>query len=288
MGTSSSFAGTPKGASLIPAFLNDDEDDIVAPAQPPGEPEENGDAVPLQFADARADFTRWVTAGAELPQLGVRRRRGTVGNAGANSALPRSLGRYTRDGLKGSARAADRMVRASGAAAATIGTLRDIQARGLNAVLRELRLDALVGRPPRELFAAIIDVVCDRMESIDDDIAREALLDSLLVVGENELFDFDNLNEAQIAEFYAHFVCKAIERRYLADVSSAGRTRAISDNAYAQIDSNVGRIIEISVHARVQQAIRDRLPLNAAFTETTMREVFEAAWRILESFADGD
>lgn len=290
MGTSASFGGTPNGASLIPAFLNDDENDVITPEEPvrPDDPAPADDDQDVpRFESARRDFTRWVSEGGEVPTRVVM-RGGALSPNSRGYALGRSLGRYTRNALQGSRNATTRMSRASTAALGTIAVLRDIQGRGLNTVLRDLNLGELVGHSTREIFAAIIDVVCSRVENIDDDLARQALFDSLLVLNEEQMADLAELNEAQIANFYAHFICKAIERRYLVDVSDRARGSAHSDADSAVIDENVGRFIEIAVHTRVAQAIADQRPLDAAFTEQTMSRVFEAAWQIMESFASAD
>ncbi len=296
MGTSASFGGTPNKASLIPAFLDDSPTDTVASDSSP-EDAANGDgpdaaaqadaaaAPTLRFEAARRNFTAWVADGAEMPSApsvaGSRRRSAT------GRGLRRSLGRYAREGLRGSANAAGRMRGASRAALGSIGVLRDIQTRGIEAALRDLNLGALIGRSTREIFAAIIDVVCSRVETIDDDIAKQALLDSLLSLSEEQIVDLAELNEVQISNFYALFICKAIERRYLVDVSERGRGHAQSDGAYAAVDENVGRYIEISVQTRVSRAMEKHQPLDIAFTESTMTDVFAAAWSILESLDDG-
>lgn len=294
MGTSAAFGGTPNAASLIPAFLDDSPDDTVAPSAITDDADfgdlnagDDGEAdSELRFEGARRDFTRWVSDGAEMPSvqpLGPRRRRSVSGRG-----LERSLAKYAREGLRGSTNAAGRMRGASRAALGSIGVLRDIQTRGMDAVLRDLNLGALVGRSTREIFAAIIDVVCSRVETIDDDLARQALLDSLLSLSDEQIVDLAELNEDQIANFYGQFICKAIERRYLVDMSEKGHGYAFSDNAYASVDENVGNFIEIAVQNRVSVAITEQRPLDVAFTESTMTDVFEAAWRMLESFDDGN
>lgn len=288
MGTSRYFAGASNHSALIPACAYEDEGDDIAP-RPDDENNANGAEIPEEsnrFTAARTALTGWVLAGAETPAprfAGRRLSRADRQNSGG-TALRRSLGRYARHSLGGRASAARRMRKASRAAASTISVLQAISQRGISAVLIELRLDALAGRPIREIFAAIADTVIGSIESIDDDLARQAMLDTLLVVPDDHLIDFEHLTEEQVVFFYTEFVCKAIERRYLADVSASGRLRAASDRVYIDLDKNVGQFIALAVRAQVNEALNQRLTLDAGFTEGMMQEVFQAAWSVLESY----
>ena len=178
------------------------------------------------------------------------------------------------------------MVRAAQAATQAAGIFRDIRQRGVEAVLRDLNLLELVGQPTVAVLAGIIDTVCPRVENVDEDLARQALYAALLEVNDLGIGDLAELNDDQIRDFYASFVCNAIELRYMADVSKTGNGVAPSDEAYLQLSDDVRGFIENAVGARVQRALDDRRPLDAAFTQDTMTAVFEAAWNVLEVVGD--
>ncbi|HEV2740630.1 MAG TPA: Qat anti-phage system associated protein QatB [Candidatus Elarobacter sp.] len=275
MGTSNAFGGPQPSSQLIPDFLKDDEDDrkAVLSGFPVigGAPEDeyDGDPVerespenPVDLAYSRRAFTEYARF-KESP------------------SLERSLGRYVRDGLHGGTSGAARMARASRAAADVAGVLRTIQAAGVDAALLALNLGTLVGQSAREVFAAIIDAICPSVESIDDDLAREALFDCVLELNDLGIADIAELDEGQMTAFFTRFVCNAIYRRFMIDVSAKGQGRAPTDFAYESLERDVRDFIAAAVEGRVSREIDAGRPLSAAFTESTMKHVFAAAWDIV-------
>lgn len=175
-------------SQLLPDSLNDDPDDgqLVIPGLPilignsddlpaPSEEREEPVAV-LEYPPPRPDA---------VPILDNARRAFTE-YAGSRepSTLRRSFNHYVRDGLGGTRKAGARMARSSAAANSVALFLRDVQNRGIERVLQELHLEELVGRSAQEIFAGVIDAICPNVESIDDALAREALLDTVLEFNE--------------------------------------------------------------------------------------------------------
>jgi len=276
MGTSASNGGPPNSAALIPDFLIDDEPTPAdaPPAIAPGAHHPQADdvtpVIPRRFQGPRMAFTAFARSG------------GSDRNALARSIRHYVSGHSARDGSTGPRVAARRMARSAQAAAQTAGVFRDIRQRGIEAVLRDLNLAELIGQPTAAIIAGIIDTVCPRVENVDEDLARQALYAALLDVNDLGIADLAELNDDQIRDFYASFVCNAIELRYMADVSKTGNGLAPSDEAYLQLDDDVRGFIENAVAARVQRALDDHRPLDSGFTQETMTAVFEAAWNVLE------
>ncbi len=282
MGTQNDFGGPTPRSQLLPDFLDEPPanapDLVVLPdnEEPPdlGEPQ----AEPDPFRDGPR-----VRAPA-VPQLDNARRAFTD-YAGSRelAALRRSFSHYVRDGLGGTRTAASRMRRSSAAANALGLFLRDVQARGIERILQELRLEALVGRPTREVFAGVIDAICPNVESIDDALAREALLDTVLEFNDLGVADIADLDVHQMREFFQRFICNAILRRFLADVSARGNAKAASDFSYQTLDQDIRDFIGAAVEGRIGQELARGGPLDPAFTVTAIETIFEAAWAVLEA-----
>lgn len=274
MGTSNPFGGPQPSSQLIPDFLRDDEDDRKPVTTP--------FSIPVESPDADSDNEGRQDPPTYPVDLALARRAFTeYARYKENRSLQRSLGRYVRDGLHGASSGAARMARASRAGASVADVFRTIRTDGINAALLALNLRDLVGRPAREVFSAIIDAICPSVESIDDDLAREALLDCVLELNDLGIADIADLNEDQMTAFFTSFVCNAIYRRFMVDVSARGQGRAPTDFAYESLERDVRDFIAAAVEGRVSREIDAGRPLSPAFTESTMKQVFEAAWDIV-------
>jgi len=283
VGTGNDFGGPTAQSQLIPNFLSDEPentepvvvdlpglaDDLGPLPNDPGEPADIADGRPPRVAvpvldNARRAFTDYA---------GTRER----------SSLRRSFSHYVRDGLGGTRTAATRMGRSSAAANSVALFLRDVQTRGIERVLRELRLDELVGQSAQDVFAGVIDAICPNVESIDDALAREALLDTVLELNEMGIADIAALNEMQMRDFFQRFICNAILRRFLADVSARGNGKAASDFSYQTLDRDIRDFIGGAVEVRIGQELDRGGPLDPRFTAESVQTIFEAAWSILEA-----
>jgi hypothetical protein len=175
------------------------------------------------------------------------------------------------------------MARSARAGATIAQFLRGVSRDGLQTALRRLNLERLAGLSFEALFAAIIDSVLPTVQSIDDDIARQALFDALITLTDSDEVDLSNLTQDSIQRFFQYFICSAILHRYMADVAAKGLNVAQSDFAYERIEGQVRDFIEASVAGEISAALEKSTPLDEHFAEATITSVFEAAWTILES-----
>ena len=277
MGTSSSFGGPHGSSQLLPDFILDDEPIIFdAPAagiRDANESTEDGDHLEPDVLPPRRS-----------PNMAEARARfSDFAHHGHSRSLERSIRHYVREGLGGAKTGGQRMTRSARSGALVAQFLRTAARDGLHAALSTLRLEALEGLPFGALFAAIIDSVLPAAQTIDDDIARQALFDALIALGEAGDVNLVNLSESDIRLFFAKFICSAITHRYMADVAARGMTLAQSDFSYERLNEQVSDFIEAAVASEIARALENSDPLDERFADATITKVFEGAWQILEA-----
>ncbi len=99
------------------------------------------------------------------------------------------------------------------AAARLLGFLSDARAHGVPAALRALDLDALVGSTAEELFLGLADFVCPNGGTVDDGIAREAFIETIVQLADDGIDDLTALTTDQMQTVFEIYATHAIEAR---------------------------------------------------------------------------
>lgn len=249
MGTSKGYGGPANG--LVPSFVDAPASPVLprppvasplipATPNPPGTPTVLGappqgprPAAPSPQRPAQPD-----TSGAG--GLGPARRSfSRFARTGSRSALGRALSHYVRHGTGGARRAARRMGSSKRTAIGLLGVVRDFQRLGPTAVLRQLNLSGLSGRPAADVFLAILEFVCPPGGAVDEAIARQAMLETIGDMAETGIGSFDALTPTQLQDLFLDFIARSIESRVMADLGGRGITLpddvTAVENAQAQL-----------------------------------------------------
>jgi hypothetical protein len=283
MGTSGSSRGPGSGTSLVPTWLNepapgplpgnvppsadDDSDDNPGadgnnplPTKPDDSSRPTIQAPPFtgRFASARGNFTSFAGSG---------------GND--RPALRRAVRDYVRTGSGGSANAASN----------ALGLFRGFQRDGVGETLARLNLSELAGRPAREVFLGLTEVVCKDGGSIDEAIAREAWLETVAEVDGLGVSDLNNLSTDQIKEFFISFIANAVETKLMQEIGVNGLKVA---------DLNTIQTFEAQLEAYIRGSVRDSFTSDltdlSSMTDGQIRGVvdktFKEAWDLLELLGD--
>ena len=233
MGTSGSSGGPGSNTPLVPTWLNEPD----AGPLPGGDDAVPGDAGDAGHQGGRDARPRPVIAPAPMPARFQRARRNfsTFAGSGGNDrgALRRAVRDYVRSGTRGSGRATRRMGASRAAAGEMLGILRGLQRDGVDATLRRLNLENLVGRPAADVFLGLTDVICRDGGSIDEGIARDAWLETIAELDRLGIEDLDGLSTEQIQEVFLTFVAHAIETRLFQDIGTNGLRMAADLSASA-------------------------------------------------------
>lgn len=300
MGTSNSYGGSGGAKPLIPTWLSDgavlggpqpapaqqptpNSDGVAAPL--PGTlPSVNGVGVPTpptrppvppagephRYTSARNNFTRFVSSG------GQDRR-----------SLGRALSQYVSSSSGGGRNAARRMAVSRRSTAQLAGVLNSAIGGNAPAALRSIGLERLAGRPIEEIFLGIMEVVCPDGGAIDDSIAREAFVETIIDLAENGITDFDALTPAQVQTILELNVAHAIEARICNDIGAQSITLPQDAKEAADIQAQLFEFVE--------RCVSDAFEANQMGTAMTQEQVtrtidsiYEQAYSILESMAEAE
>lgn len=286
MGTSKGYGGPATG--LVPSWVDDPAPGSApGPAQPtasPGQPGELGSpANPApQVAPPAAPRapSRPDTSGAGSLG-GARGSFSRFSRTGSRSALGSALSNYVRHGTGGARRAARRMGASRTAGAALLGVVRDFQRLGPAETLRQLNLTGLAGRPAADVFVAILDVVCPPGGSVDEAIARQAMLETIGDLAEAGIGNFDTLTPEQLREFFLDFIARSIEGRVMADLGGRGITlpddAAAVERAQAQLHDFVTGCTRGALSAQLDGVER----LADREIQGVVNQIYEAAFELV-------
>ena len=222
MGTSDTFGGSTQ--ILVPTWADEPSaEPVVVPNdedEPGGDEDESRDApgedptnpvhipypplppIPTDsdLQGARANFTRGARTSDER-------------------ATKRGVGRYVA-ATGGGRRAAQRMGSSRTVAGGLAGLAATFANDGAAEALRRFNLEELAGAPATEVFVALTEVLCPPGGTIDEAIARNAMLESIAALAEDGVGNFDELTPEQLQEFFIGVVSRSIEGRILNDVGT--------------------------------------------------------------------
>ena len=101
------------------------------------------------------------------------------------------------------------------------GLARAFAAEGPAEALRHFDLEALAGEPAEEVFVALTDALCPPGSTIEEAIARDAMLETVAAFAEEGIGSFDGLTADQLNEFFVGVVSRSIEGKVLNEVGTS-------------------------------------------------------------------
>lgn len=291
MGTSSAYGGPGGGTPLVPSWLGSDGagDASAAPARPDGAPgTDPGSAGPVppapphrpaitapaatnRFAGARGNFTRFAhSGGSDRPSLG------------------RAVSGYVSTSSGGAKQAAQRMGASRGAGARLLGFLTDAQARGAREALRSLNLEGLAGRPIDEVFIGLADYICPSAGTVDEGIAREAFVETIIELTTLGVTDLDSLTPDQMQTVFELYATHAIEARLCNDIGTKLITAPTDAQAALRVQGQLRDFIRNGVSDALSVARAETPTLTQDRVQSFVDSVYERAFGILKALGDAE
>jgi len=285
MGTSGTFGGSKSG--LVPSWV---DEPLPKPAKAPGsEPSVHNGPEDGEIGD------RTEGPPALYPPLGplhigsdFRVARANLTRGARTSdvrAIRRGAGQYVS--AVGGGRAAARRMPSSRVVAAGIANLaRTVSDEGATEALRRFNLDGLAGAPAVDVFVALTDALCPPGGTIDEAIARDAMVETIAELAAEGIGNFDELTPEDLQEFFIGVVSRSIEGKILNEVGT--KTIRLSPNLDA-----VERAQRM-LHDFVDGCVRDRFSASgASLSELTTEEIddfvstlYEAAFDLIRTLGD--
>lgn len=283
MGTSSAFGGQTGTTPLIPSWLvpaegtGNSSPDIVSndhsvvsgvqfpPPHPPIPPSQPAN----RFTSPRKNFFRYVQSrGSDRVSLG------------------RALSQYVRTSSGGSRTAAARMGSARIAGSRLLGFLSDAVARGTREALRSLNLAGLAGRPIEEVFLGLVDYICPDGGNIDEGIAREAFVETIVDLAAAGVTDLDTLTQEQMQTVFELYVTNAIEARIYNDIGTKIITLPEDIQDVIRVQAQLHDFILRCVRDAYTQARMSQQVLTPDHVSEFVDRVYEQAFEILRIMGD--
>ena len=294
MGTSSAYGGPGGGTPLVPSWLGSDgtgdapapppaptapdgvpSGDPAAPAPIPPAPS-NRPAIPTpadanRFTGARGNFTRFAHSGGS-----------------DRASLGRAVSGYVSTSSGGARQAAQRMGASRGAGARLLGFLTDAQARGAREALRELNLEGLAGRPIAEVFIGLADYICPSAGTVDEGIAREAFVETIIELTTLGVTDLDALTPDQMQTVFELYATHAIEARLCNDIGTKLITAPADAQAALRVQGQLRDFIRNGVSDALTAARAETPTLTQDRVHLFVDSVYERAFGILQALGDAE
>ena len=290
MGTSTAYGGPGGGTPLIPSWLGGADggdsstpagtdsgsdaplpSDGTAPPLPPNQPPIPVPAHPQRFSGARNSFTRFASSG---------------GSDRAN--LGRSVSRYVSTSAGGARQAAQRMGASRGAGARLLGFLADAQARGVREALRSLDLESLAGRPITEIFVGLADYICPGAGTVDEGVAREAYIETIVELASEGLTDLTTFTPDQMQTVFELYATHAIETRICNDIGTKSVTMPADVQAAYRVEQQLRDFIRGGVSDALTRARSESPNLTLDRVQSFVDTVYESAFAILQTLGDAE
>lgn len=287
MGTSSANGGPNSDTPLVPSWADGDASlpspTPSMPSQPAGPSEETVPSAPPdrqklppppepnRFAKPRGNLTRFARSG------GTDRR-----------SLGRAISQYVSQATGGARRAAQRMGAARTTGSRLLQMLVEARQQGAASVLRPLNLAALTGRPIAEVLSALLDQLCPDGGSVDEGIAREALVETIVDLEQAGIDDFDKLTEEQMQTVFELYVTHAIEGRISNDIGMNLVTVPADARDAANVEAELRDFIQRGVSDALNHAKEDLRTLTPTHVGAFVDRIYEAAFSILKALADAE
>ncbi|MDH4378399.1 MAG: hypothetical protein QE263_00625 [Vampirovibrionales bacterium] len=166
----------------------------------------------------------------------------------------------------------------------------DVQRTGLAPTLERLNLSHLATLPLREVLTGLTDALCPPGGPIDEGIARDAWLETIVEVTEQGITDFNSLTPDLLEEIFINYVSNSIEGRVLQDIGTRGIARAEDLDALNRLEQTLHDYICGSVRdafhtARQATTLAD---MDRAQIDHMVESTYHHAWAILEAYNEDE
>jgi hypothetical protein len=168
-----------------------------------------------------------------------------------------------------------------------LGIVRDVRrVGGAEALRQRFNLQQLAGRPAADVFLALMEFVCPPGGTVDDGIARQAMLEAVGDLAESGVGNFDTMTPVQLEEFFLNFVIRSIEGRIVADIGSRSITLPASAEAVDLVQQQLHDFVAGCTRGELAGQLDGIESLNDRDVSATIDRIYEAGFAVLVAAAD--
>jgi Glu-tRNA(Gln) amidotransferase subunit E-like FAD-binding protein len=175
-----------------------------------------------------------------------------------------------------------------GAGARLLGFLVDVQMRGVREALHALDLESLAGRPITEIFMGLADYICPGTSTVDEGIAREAYIETIVELANEGITDLVTLTSDQMQTVFELYATHAIEARICNDIATKVVTMPTDTQAAHRVEQQLRDFIRNGVSDALTQALAETANLTPERTQGFVDAVYESAFSILQALGDAE
>jgi hypothetical protein len=287
MGTSNPFGGGNNRNPLIPDWVAAGDGPDAPPDGPPGAPDSDnpegqafGDApAPNRFQSARTNFFKFAkTGGGSGGGGGVGGCRG--GNSNRN--MRRAIGGFVGKSSGGARRAAQRMASERQATANLGRILSSAGATGIQETVRRLGYAQLATLPVPDIYAALVDVICEPGGELDESFAREAYIKALAEMSAADA-NLERPSPETTVSFLASFIANAIQNRLLNAVGNKVVSVPLDVASVQNVEQQINDFIRGEVDDAMREAGED-FPVDRIVG--TIDDIYERSCELLQDAQD--
>ncbi|WP_348541239.1 Qat anti-phage system associated protein QatB [Thalassospira sp. A3_1] len=221
-------------------------------------------------------------------ELGPARGNITRGTRGRDAeSLRRGAGRYvTASG--GAAGAARRMSTSRRVAAGIVQVAQAFNAGGAANVLQTFNLQGLAGATITEVFVALTDVLCPAGGTIDEAIARDAMLETVVDLLESGVTDFDDLTPEQLQEFFIGVVGRSIEDKIWNELGTNSFGRAEDIETIERAEANLHDFVDGCVRDQFDNGNTSLSDIGADEIDGFVSGLYTAAFEMMRILGESE
>ena len=169
-----------------------------------------------------------------------------------------------------------------------LGFLADAQTRGVREALRTLNLESLAGRPLAEVLVGLADHVCPQAGTVDEGIAREAYVETIVELTSQGLTDLDALTPDQMQTVFEMYATHAIEARICNDIGTKAVTMPADAQAAVRVQEQLRDFIRGGVSDALTVARAETPTLTSDRVQTFVDRVYESAFGFLQARGEAE
>jgi hypothetical protein len=151
-----------------------------------------------------------------------------------------------------------------------------------------LDLEALAGRPIAEIFVGLADCICPGAGTVDEGIAREAYIETIIELTTEGLTDLSTFTPDQMQTVFELYATHAIEARICNDIGTKAVTMPADAQAAHCVEAQLRDFIRGGVSDALSKAREATPNLAPERIQSFVDTVYESAFAILQSLGDAE
>jgi hypothetical protein len=285
VGTSTGFGGGKNTNPLIPTWLGDEPNNlkpsIPSDVQSTSNPDESSQPAML-VVNVPQDIIAIPTTPVENRFNGSRRSFTSLIKSGTldKSGLRKAISSYVSKAAGGSRNAAKRMSSERSAGVRLGSILASASQIGIKEVIKNLNLHNLANRSTAEIYAALVDTICEPGGDLDESYTRDAYIDAVIEIMETEkTLDLDKPNAEAVAIMMEIFVSNTIINRIMNDVAAKIILLPDDPEIVFKMESQLKDFVRGVVSDEVVKA-------NGVFTKQNIDKLYERSFAVLQGLKE--